>query len=299
MSPIEALRRERARGVRRTLRIMLAVSLLLAVAKTAVGVRSGSLAVLGGAIDSGVDVLTTLVSLLLAAVAAQGPDERHPYGHAKFDAIGALAIVAFLSITVFELIRGALGRLIAPEAPPVETGLALWVMAGALGVGWIASEYERRRGRALGSDVLLADAAHLRADVWVTLAVLVGLLLARLGLDRADAWATILVALLIAHAGWRIITDTVPVLVDERAVDEGAIREVALGCAGVREIYHVRSRGRAGEIFAEMTISVDGWLDVDRGHRIADAVEAAVARELGAREVMVHVEPRMEEGERR
>ena len=55
--------------------------------------------------------------------------------------------------------------------------------------------------------------------------------------------------------------------------------------------YGIRSRGRPGEVFAELTISVAGTLDVTRSHEIADEVERRVGAELGAREVLVHVEP--------
>lgn len=285
------IRAERGVRVRRVLYTILAVSVALGVGKALAGWTAGSLAVMGGAIDSGVDTLTTLVALALTRVAAQGPDEKHPYGHAKFEAVGALAIVAFLSITVFELIRGAVARIRHPFTEQVDTSVALVAMVASLAVGWAASSYERRRGTELRSDILLADAAHLRADVYVTLTVIAGLVLTRFGLPTADAWMTLIVALLIAHTGWEIISEAVPVLVDERAVEEGEIRDRALSCSGVRAVYDVRSRGRQGEVFAELTIAVNDKLDVGEAHGIADAVERHLTDQLGAREVVVHVEP--------
>lgn len=284
-------RAERSTQVRRVLHTILAASIALGVGKALAGWAAGSLSVMGGAIDSGVDTLTTLVALALTRVASQGPDERHPYGHAKFEAVGALAIVAFLSITVFELIRGAVARIMEPRAETVDTSVGLVAMAASLVVGLLASRYERRRGTELRSDILLADAAHLRADVYVTLTVIAGLVLTRFGFQTADAWMTLIVALLIAHTGWEIISEAVPVLVDERAVEEGEIRGHVLGCDGVHAVYDVRSRGRQGEVFAELTIAVNDRLDVGEAHEIADAVERHLTDRLGAREVVVHVEP--------
>ncbi|MBV9773424.1 MAG: cation transporter [Gemmatimonadetes bacterium] len=285
------LRAERGTQVRRVLYTILGVSVVLGAGKAVAGWTTGSLSVMGGAIDSGVDTLTTLVALALTRVASQGPDEKHPYGHAKFEAVGALAIVAFLSITVFELIRGAVARIREPQTEAVDTYVALAAMVASLAIGWLASAYERRRGTELRSDILLADAAHLRADVYVTVAVIAGLVLTRFGFPTADAWMTLLVALLIAHTGWEIISEAVPVLVDERAVEEGEIRDRALSCGGVRAVYDVRSRGRQGEVFAELTIAVNDRLDVGEAHAIADAVERTLTDQLGAREVVVHVEP--------
>ena len=102
---------------------------------------------------------------------------------------------------------------------------------------------------------------------------------------------TIAVAALIAYTGWTIVRETVPVLVDHRAVDPSRIEDVALATPGVRSAYGIRSRGKPGERFAELTIAVDRSLDVAESHAIADAAERAIAEALQAREVVVHVEP--------
>lgn len=283
---------ERAREVRRVLNVVLGVSLILVAGKTAAGVISGSLAVLGGAFDSGLDVMTTLVAIVLARIAAQEPDELHPYGHEKFEALGALAMVAFLSISVFELVRTAIERLRHGGEEQVDTWLGAAVMGASLVVGVIASEYERRKGRELGSELLLADAAHLRADVFVTLAVLVGLVLVRYGWRGADAWTALVVAVLILRTGWEILRAAVPVLVDERAVEPSEILRIAQGTTGVESAYDVRSRGRQGARFAELTIVVPTEMGLEDAHEVSDAVEQAVRERLGARHVVVHIEPR-------
>lgn len=282
----------RAREVQRVLSRILVVSIVLVAAKGTAGVVSGSLAVLGGAFDSALDVLTTVVAITLARVAGQEPDEQHPYGHEKFEALGALAMVAFLSITVYELVRTAIGRIGGGGGAPDDTWLGVYVMGVSLFVGIAASEYERRRGRALHSELLLADAAHLRADVYVTLAVLAGLLLTKVGWRSADAWTALVVAVLIMRTGMEILRETVPVLVDEAAVESAEIRRMAEAMDGVQAAYDVRSRGRPGARFAELTIAVRGGLDVEEAHEIADLVEDELRRRLGARRVVVHVEPR-------
>lgn len=282
----------RSREVQRVLSLMLVVSLVLVLSKGAAGIASGSLAVLGGAFDSALDVLTTLVAITLARVAGKEPDEQHPYGHEKFEALGALAMVAFLSITVYELVRTAIGRIGGSGGGPDDTWLGVYVMGGSLVVGVAASEYERRRGRALRSELLLADAAHLRADVYVTLAVLAGLLLTRFGWRSGDAWTALVVAVLIVRTGMEILRETVPVLVDEAAVESTEIRRMAEAMEGVDAAYDVRSRGRPGARYAELTIAVRGGLHIEEAHEIADLVEDEVRRRLGARRVVVHVEPR-------
>lgn len=283
-----------ARGaeVRRVLRTALWLNLGLVALKVGAYASSGALSIVAETVHSSLDASNNVFALWMARVAGQEADERHPYGHHKFETLGALALVVFLSITVFELVQRAVavltgGRPSVVEAPPA----ALALVAASLFVGMGITVYEERRGRALGSDIILADAAHTRSDVLSTLAVLGGLVAIRLGWPQADPWITLLVAVLIAHTGWRIVRDSVPVLVDERAVEATRIRGIAEAHPGVHAAYGIRSRGRPGEIFAELTIALDPGLDVRRSHDIADEVEARVAEALVAREVVVHVEP--------
>src|SRR2546421_9371362 len=99
--------------VRRVFIGLLVANLAVVGVKLWVGFASGSLAVLGGAVDSCVDALNNVVGLIVIRVAAKEPDEDHPYGHGKFETLGALAIVGFLSITCFELVREAVNHLVS------------------------------------------------------------------------------------------------------------------------------------------------------------------------------------------
>lgn len=282
----------RRKGVRRVLILVLGLNLVVLAAKLGAWWISGALSVLAEATHSSLDALNNVLALGFAHVAARGPDEEHPYGHQKFETLGALVLVGFLSITVFELLKGAVGRLVDPGRIAVEaSAVVLAILAGSIVMGLLVSRYEERRARELSSDLLLADAAHTRSDVMSTLAVLAGLVGVRLGFPLADPLVTLLVAGLIALTGWRIVKEIVPVLVDERAVEARRIREIAEATEGVVSCRDVRSRGRPGEAFAELVITVAPDLDVARSHEIADAVEDRVAAAVGAREVVVHVEP--------
>ncbi len=277
--------------VRRILLLTLFANLAVVAAKATAGILAHSLSVLADAAHSSVDAWNNVMALILARVAAKAPDEEHPYGHAKFETLGALAIVAFLSITCFQLVTAAVVRLTGHGGVPRATSSAMIVMVLSALVNSAVARYEKRAGQRLHSEILVADAAHTSSDVYASLAVVFGLVLVRLGLPQADAVFTVLVAIVIARAGWRILKTTVPILVDERAVSEQTIRQLACASDGVRDCFHVRSRGRAGEIFAELTITVDGSLNVEQAHQIADEVERRIETAVGAQQVVVHVEP--------
>ncbi len=282
----------RSDAVRRVLAVVLVLNALVVAIKLAVGLRTHSLAVLGAALESGLDTLNNVIGMVLVSIAARGPDEDHPWGHAKFETIGTIGIVGFLSISCFELLRASIASLVHARTPHPASMAELSVMAVTVvanaGIVW----YERRAGRRLGSAFLAADAAHTASDIFVTLLAIASLVLTRAGAPRADAVLGLAVALLIAWTGWQILRQSVPILVDARAMDADALRAIALAIPGILDVRMVRSRATAsGQLFVEMTIVVSGTWSVEEAHRLADAVEREVERAAGNAEVVVHVEP--------
>src|SRR2546426_2907793 len=120
--------------VRRVFIGLLAANLAVVGVKLAVGLSSGSLAVLGGAVDSCVDALNNVLALIVVRVAAKEPDEDHPYGHGKFETLGALAIVGFLSITCFELVREGVNHLVSGSHRVDVSDFQLALLVLTLGV---------------------------------------------------------------------------------------------------------------------------------------------------------------------
>jgi cation diffusion facilitator family transporter len=143
----------------------------------------------------------------------------------------------------------------------------------------------------LGSELLKSDAAHTRSDVYITLGVIGGLLLARRGWWWADPALALVISALILFVAYRITQRTVPVLVDQRALPGDEIGAIALSVDGVRRAYGIRSRGGQHGRYAEVTIAVDRDTTVADAHTITDEVERRLKRDLSFTEVTVHVEP--------
>jgi cation diffusion facilitator family transporter len=289
MSPTTA----RTASIQRTLAIILVLNAVVVGVKFVVAVRTRNLTVLGATLESFLDAMNNVMAIIVVALAARGPDDDHPYGHDKFETMGALAIVGFLSISCFELIRGAVVRMVNPPEVATHTNEELMLLAATAVVNVVVVTYERKRGRELNSPLLMADASHTLGDLFVTGLAIASLLSARLQLPWADPVLAIAVALLIAWSGWNILRVTVPVLVDERGADAERIRAAARAVSGVSAAPHVRSRtNSSGLIFAEVTITVSGTSTVTEGHAVADAVEASVRSALGGTaDVVVHIEP--------
>jgi cation diffusion facilitator family transporter len=277
-------------AVRKVLALVLLLNLVVVAIKVIVGVRTEALSVLGAALESSLDLFNNVVGMILVSVAARAPDETHPYGHAKFETLGALAIVTFLSISCFELLReGIVQRAHSPQSP---TMLEVALVGFTLVVNALIVVYERRRGRELASSFLIADAAHTNSDLYVTLLAIASLGLTKLGFGALDPLLALVVALIIARNGYQILRETVPILVDERGLDSADVRRLVERIPRIAEVRSVRSRaGPSGVVFAEVTVGVAGSTSVAEAHDIADEVENRIADALGASEVVVHVEP--------
>jgi cation diffusion facilitator family transporter len=291
MTVARATGRDRAAAIQRVLLGLLIANLAVVGAKVIIGITADSLSVLGDGIHSSVDALNNILFIALTRFAVREPDADHPYGHGKFEVLGALGIIVFLSVACFELVKGAVGNLLADAPPPTLNRLDLAVLGGTLAVNVWVAWYEARRGRELASDLLQADAAHTRADVLITTGVIGGGLLSWRGIQHVDSILAIVIALLVARIGWQIFRQVMPILVDQVAREPERIRATAEAVDGVRSAYAIRSRAASGVVFAELTIGVTGSLAVDRAHAIADAVEDRLKRELQLDQVVVHIEP--------
>ncbi len=291
MAVARAIGRDRTASIQRVFLGLLGANVLVVGAKLVIGIASGSLSVVGDAIHSSVDAFNNIVFTILMRYAGAEADDKHPYGHGKFEVLGALVIVIFLAVASVELIKSAVGRLAAGAPPPDLTSLGLWLLVGTLVVNAWVAWYEARKGRELASDLLLADAAHTRVDVIITVGVILGGIASRAHVPHVDSIIALAIVVAIVRVAWQILKRGVPVLVDQAAHEPEAVRRSAEGVAGVRSVYDIRSRMAAGVAFAELTIGVPGGLAVDKAHEIADDVERRLKAELNLDRVVVHIEP--------
>ncbi len=236
------------------------------------------------------DSASNVIGLIGISWAARPPDHDHPYGHWKFETVATLMIGGLLTMSAWEILRGSIARLRTGGAPEVGS-VAFTVMAATMVVNLVVAVYERRQGHRLNSELLLADAAHTRSDLLVSLAVIASLVAVRLGYPLVDLGVAVVLAGVIAQAALSILRRSLVRLTDTAAVPAGVIKELALSVDGVQGVHRVRSRLAPEGGYADLHIQVRPDLRLDQAHAIGHRVADRLREELELVDVITHVEP--------
>jgi cation diffusion facilitator family transporter len=282
---------DRRATVQKVLIVTLGLNLFVMALKAMVGTTTGSLSLLADALHSVTDSANNVLGLVTTRLSSPIPDREHPYGHQKFEAVGALGIAAFLGIACFEILQGAIERIIYGGKPVKITPPELWILLLVLGVNIFVAFYERGVGKRVGSPILIADANHTMSDIWVTISVIGGLLGVWLGYQWLDVALAFPVAILVFLSGWSVLKENLPWLVDEMAIKPEVIHAIALSVPGVINCHDIASRGVVGrQAFIEMHLIVDAD-DVENAHRITEEVESKLEQRFQPVRIIIHVEP--------
>jgi len=290
---------DRRNDVRRVLTVALALNIAMSLLKLSVGLISGSLAVIADAMHSATDALSSLTGLITNSLSDPRPDRDHPYGHHKYEAIGALGIAGFILFTALEILLRTGERLLEglPAIRVTNQGLLLLLLV--LGANLLLAGYEHSEGRRLDSTLLKADAQHAASDVWTTVVVLVGMAGALwLNVNWLDVALAIPMALLLIRVCWQVLRRTLPWLVDHIAIAPEAIHAEAMGVPGVINCHDIASRGVLGQqVFIDMHMVVEAD-DMATAHSITELVEDRLERSFGPVRCTIHLEPKeyVEEG---
>jgi cation diffusion facilitator family transporter len=282
---------------RRTALVSVIAACALIVLKLGTAIGTHSLGLLSEAVHSGTDLVAALLTFFAVGVAARPADPGHAYGHGKAEHLAALGEAAILVAASLVIAWRALWRLTGLAHGQVDPHwYALVVVAGVLVIDASRATVSYRASKRLGSPALQANALHFASDFLGSTAVLLGLAAARGGYHWADSAAAMFVAVLVLVAAAPLMSLNINVLMDRvpAKAQEAALNAIAKLVPPV-ELRRIRMRQAAGQQFADVVIGVPPGAAVGQGHAAADAVEAAVHGALPGSDVVVHVEPLMDE----
>lgn len=276
-----------ANDVQRVLWTTLGLNIAVAIGKILLGLATGALAITADGFHSLTDGAGNIAGLIGTHYAKRPADENHPYGHQRFETLAALLIGALLLLTAWEMVQGVLERL-QNAIPPQISAFVFVVLMITLLVNITVSRYQIQEGKRLKSTILLADAENTRADVFVTLAVIISTaIVAITGWVWVDIVAACVVVLLIAKAAWGILKQTGLVLVDTAPYEADELQEMMANLDA--DVIRARSRGTRDSAHVDIDIRVAPEMTTDQTNNIADAIRKQLEVQLdGLEEVEVH-----------
>jgi len=273
----------------------------LVILKLAVGLIIGSVSVISEAIHSGVDLLAAIIALFAVRKSGKPADDDHPFGHGKVENISGTVEALLIFLAAGWIIFEAVEKLRNPE-PIDEAWLGIAVMLTSVLANIIVSKRLFLVGRETESVALLADAWHLRTDVYTSLGVFGGLVVILAGgffypgvdLRWVDPVAAIGVALLIIKAAYHLTIESARDLVDAglpaQEVNEVA-KHIKSFAPTIRGFHRLRTRKAGASRFVEFHIRVDALMSVDESHRIADMITCSIKQHYPGTTVTIHIEP--------
>jgi cation diffusion facilitator family transporter len=295
---------EEAREKKRAALLSVGSALLLVSLKTFLVVRTGSLGVLSEALHSGLDLIAAIITFLSVRMSDRPADERHPYGHGKFENFSAFVETGLLAVTACYIVYEAFNRLFFRSVHIQPSVTAILVLLIALSIDLTRARALRHVARKYSSEALEADALHFSTDVWSTIVVIAGVGLVWAGemwnlpaLIYADSLAGMTVAAVILWVGAQLGRRTLDALLD--VAPEGLQQEIARAVArmdGVLDVDRVRVRRAGNRHFVDATVSVPRTASLEQVHALSDAIEKRIG-EIVPSDVMVHAEPRAPQGE--
>ena len=284
MSPLTA----RDHQIRRIILIEGCANLLVLLMKLLVGITTGSLAILGDAIHSITDLANNIMAWTVIRLSSAPADQKHPYGHRKFETLAVFVLAALLTVLAFELILHAFQR---EQKDILSEPWGLTLMLIVLAINMVIAGWQRYWARRLDSNIILADAHHTLSDVFITSIVILGWQLSVRGFAWLDTFCALGVAVLVLYLAYDLFKRAVPILVDEVAIPADELIKLAQSIAGVIKVEKVRSRWIGKARAVDMVISVKNDMSLSDSHEIANSIEQLLKEHLQVTDSSIHIEP--------
>lgn len=274
--------------------------------KLVVGLLTGSLGLISEAAHSGLDLVASIITFFSVRIAGRPADDEHPYGHGRFENLSATIQGLLLVVTAAAIIYESVRRIFFAPAHVEASAWTFAVMLGSILVDLWRSRMLSRAAQRYHSRALEADALNFRADMFSSAVVILGLAIAAYGdrvarsglLERADAVAALVVALVIVGMSGRLALGAVDILLDRAPARlRKRMTDAASTVPGVVASQPIRLRESGSRLFADIVVSVPRTTSLAEAHTITEQIEKSIRAVEPRTETVVHVEPAISETE--
>lgn len=283
----------RKAAAKRSTWVSVGVNLLLTGLQVLIGIVAKSQGLIADGIHSLSDLLADFLVLFVTAHSSREADERHPYGHHRFENAASLALGVLLLIVGAGMLWSAVGKLQNPHAIARVHVVALYVAGAALVAKEGLFRYMLLVAKRVKSSMLVANAWHARSDAASSLVVGVGIVGNLMGFPILDPIAALVVGAMVIRMGWEFGWQALHDLMDQSA-DEAEvikIRETICAAPGVLGVHDIKTRKMGDMIVVDAHLEIDADQTVEQGHDIAVEARRRVMQRHRVLNLMTHVDP--------
>lgn len=284
---------ERSHMTQRAAGISLAVALVLIAMQLYAYFETNAMVILASVLESVIDAIASAAALFALRTAHKGPDHNHRYGHGKAEPLVTLGQAAFVAGSGVYFILESIQRMLNPE-PLQSTGIGIAVMMVSSLMILALLLYQSNVIRRTRSMSIKADFLHYMNDMVVNGLVILALLLSHIqGYHWIDAGMSIIIALYILYAAYRLGRDAAGELMDLelQPKERNAILGIIQQTPGVSGVHDLRTRRSGPDVFIEAHVEMLGQMTLDESHQITDRLESALLAEFPTAHITLHQEP--------
>lgn len=267
---------------RRALIVAVAGNVFLTVFNIAVGIMSGSYALISEGAHTISDITTSIIAYIGFKIGSKPADEEHPLGHGRAEAIAGLVIVVFLAVIAYEIITGAIDRLFFGGTTTIPESIAVVMAIVGVIVNFIISQYIIKLGESANSPAIVADGKHQRVDILSSLAILFGIMIAQYGYPQLDPFIGLIIGLLIVKTAIDVARENLDNIMGKVPSQDLVDRIVAVSNSvdKVCGTHDVRVNYLGSYATVSLHVELPPEMTLDDSHKIVHLVQNKIVDEI-------------------
>ncbi len=272
----------RSKGGRKAATVAIVGNCILTVLNITVGILSGSYALVSEGAHTLSDVATSIIAYIGFVIGQKPADEEHPLGHGRAEAISGLIIVIFLAIVAYEIVTGAIDKMIHPELITVPDIYAAIMAALGIIINLRISEYIISIGKQINSPAIVADGKHQKTDIFSSIAVLTGVVVSNMGFPILDPLIGFVIGCLIIKTAYEIGKENIDNIMgkvpSEKLIKE--IEKVANESINTNTAHDIKVDYLGAYATVTLHIELDGNMSLNESHKLAHTVQEKIVEEI-------------------
>ena len=284
----------RSKAGKKAATVAIVANCFLTLFNIAIGIMSGSYALVSEGAHTLSDVATSVIAYIGFKIGQKPADDEHPIGHGRAEAIGGLIIVLFLGMVAYEIMQGAIERLLNPSLITTPDFYAAIMAVLGIMINFSVSEYIIKIGKEIRSTAIVADGKHQKTDIFSSIAVLLSVVVSNIGYPILDPIIGLIIGVLILKTAYEVGKENIDNIMGKVPSQEfiNKIKRVANKTPKAQDAHNIKVDYLGSYAVVSLHVKVDGNMTVDESHKIAHIVETNLINKIPeVKYAVVHVCP--------